>query len=330
MNTLITLDEQKDYLVSSAVDIAIPVFLYGVYSVLYGTCIIILRRNGTPNGFRYVIAMTLLFILATASVFVNSVLVVLDAFYMYEFIGTGKTPPLPIFELTRGSLSLYITSNVVADVILVSRCYLIWNQSLLVVIFPTLLCLASNAVGMVYIWSHMTDFTAIFLGDNSSLIKFALPFILLDLCSNLLLTLLIAGKIFLVVRETRNITGIHGPNTYSSLIAIMYVTNVKGGLWILNPSVRSVESGVLYPVALIILLFFHRNSVIFSLVQIVGIAPTLIIVRVGLGTALPDVKGCIETVHVASRVRKVLDATSSGDEIMVEICRTKEANDTPC
>ncbi|KAF9256184.1 hypothetical protein L218DRAFT_1007644 [Marasmius fiardii PR-910] len=159
----------------------------------------------------------------------------------------------------------------------------------------------------------MDDFTAIFPGDNEesdALIKFALPFIYVVHILNTRLFFFAAGRVFCVVRETRKVAAFHGQRIYRSIIAII------------------VESGIIYPIALVTLLFVHRNAVIFSLVQIVGIAPTLIIVQVGLGNAFHDVQSCITTMRVASGLRAEIGSvtTRPPSGIVIEMGRTEEVD----
>ncbi|KAJ8088394.1 hypothetical protein PM082_022467 [Marasmius tenuissimus] len=79
------------------------------------------------------------------------------------------------------------------------------------------------------------------------------------------LSFFLAVRIYRATQPSRDFWG-QVDNFYRTLIVII------------------VESGVLYPIALFVYVFSpYQTIVYFSLVQIVGIAPTLIMVRTGLG-----------------------------------------------
>ncbi|KAF9257672.1 hypothetical protein L218DRAFT_1016057 [Marasmius fiardii PR-910] len=242
-------------LLCTVIDIAVPVFFYGIYTSLYLSCLGILKSHNTPWKVQYLLGTTALFLLSTVTVILNCTLVVFRGFNMLggEDSGTGGGEyTATLVRLWRVSFSLYIVSNVVADMILISRCYLVWKRSVLVVLFPTVLCLASNALGLSYVWGQMEYFLGLgqVFGHRT------------------------AWEIICLLRRAEKFVATEVQKMYRGIIAII------------------IESGVIYPIALIILIglgsdtmktYIGKNVVLFSLVQIVGIAPTLIIVRIGRG-----------------------------------------------
>ncbi|KAG7096195.1 hypothetical protein E1B28_003645 [Marasmius oreades] len=74
----------EDYRVSLVIrpvmEILIPGFLYGVYAVLYGICLNLLRKRKTPNHVLYIIMMTALFLSATAGLALNITSVIISGF----------------------------------------------------------------------------------------------------------------------------------------------------------------------------------------------------------------------------------------------------------
>ncbi|KAK1236207.1 hypothetical protein PQX77_000548, partial [Marasmius sp. AFHP31] len=99
---------------------------------------------------------------------------------------------------------------------------------------------------------------------------------------NFVFTSMIAWKIFSVMRETESLLGSRVHNRYTSVVVII------------------VESGIMYPIAIIISLAIpgsKGDAVSFSLHHIVGIAPSLIIVRVGIGNSLQDTKSYLDTLR---------------------------------
>ncbi|KAG7090400.1 hypothetical protein E1B28_009519 [Marasmius oreades] len=103
-----------------------------------------------------------------------------------------------------------------------------------------------------------------------------------ELAVNILLTCMIAGKIFLIHRQVRKILGKNVQSMYQSIVIIV------------------IESGMMYPIVLILLLSLPGTAevtVAFPMVQVVGIAPTLIVVRIGLGTIVQDVQSGLKTMQ---------------------------------
>ncbi|KAJ6557714.1 hypothetical protein B0H19DRAFT_897896, partial [Mycena capillaripes] len=93
-----------------------------------------------------------------------------------------------------------------------------------------------------------------------------------------------AGRIWWISRQARNYLGRGTQKRYLNLTAIL------------------LESGLIYPANLVIIVVVYlipqtpTVSVLICLAvcyHIVGIAPTLIIVRVGLGVSTDDVEKCV-------------------------------------
>ncbi|KAK7045387.1 hypothetical protein VNI00_007638 [Paramarasmius palmivorus] len=119
-------------------------------------------------------------------------------------------------------------------------------------------------------------------------------FLICTVATNLLLTVLIAGRIIYISREATKYVGKNPRNMYRTAIAV------------------TLESGLIYPVLLIIYIassrlnsggestnlspYYFISIVAYSaLNQAAGIAPTLVIVRTSLGIAIEDTKSCIST-----------------------------------
>ncbi|KAJ8073796.1 hypothetical protein PM082_012074 [Marasmius tenuissimus] len=276
-----------------ALEILIPVFLYGVYAVLYGICMMVLRRKKTRYHLRYMIAMSTLFTLGTAGIVLTAISVIeygyrnlknVMVLEEVDYLSPSFIPTMRVFFCT------YVLSNFVAHAILISRCFIVWGRRLRIIVIPAILSVACNAAGLV------TAATAEHFRPVGSYSMFSLratggtplliAFIATDLFINILLTLMLAGRIFAITRTTREILGSNVRTMYYSLVVVI------------------IESGMLYPITLILLPALAStagsNVVAFSLVQIVGITPTLVIVRVGLGNHVEDVQSCLETMRAAS------------------------------
>jgi len=146
---------------------------------------------------------------------------------------------------------VYVTNNLLADALLIYRCYIIWN-TIWITLVPLILLIATMILGYA--------------------IELRLFFIL-SLTINLFVPTLVAGRLWWVIRRIRSPSG--------------QATRKKGK----NAMVIILESGLIYSIFVSIHMgFFHfqnpLDAVIYAaLGQVVGIVPTLIIVRVGLGVS---------------------------------------------
>ncbi|KAK7049846.1 hypothetical protein VNI00_005276 [Paramarasmius palmivorus] len=199
----------------------------------------------------------------------------------------------------------YIIANIIGDAIMIWRCYCIWGSRIKVIIIPTILCLGSNALAIVD--TVKANPLHPVLGGDKSLYTLSPPqilisFLFVTMFANALLTLMIAGRIFYITRKAIRLLGNHVRRTYRTIIAIV------------------LESGMLYPFALIlygaVLLSMlvkggdrdesNRNRLAadliaqvmaYSIIQFVGIAPTLIVVRTGLGISVENVESTVATIR---------------------------------
>ncbi|KAL0564957.1 hypothetical protein V5O48_017077 [Marasmius crinis-equi] len=243
-------------------EIMIPVFLYGLYTVLYGICMMILRRKKTRYHSRYMIAMSSLYVLATVGMVLTIVSVVgygyanLNAVMVLREIDFFS----PSFPPTmRAFFCVYVLSNFLAHGILISRCYVVWGHRLRIIIFPAVLSIACNAAGLVTAATveqfRPTGSYSVFSLRAAGGTPLVVAFITTDLFINLLLTAMLAGRIFTITRTTRAILGKNVRSMYYSIVIII------------------LESGMLYPVTLILLPSLAStagsNIVAYSLVQIV-------------------------------------------------------------
>ncbi|KAK7061034.1 hypothetical protein VNI00_000769 [Paramarasmius palmivorus] len=196
------------------------------------------------------------------------------------------------------------------------RCYLVWSSRIKFVVLPAILCILNNVAALVIVLvSTKHSFDPTISGPLSELSSAVPPTVLTAflygaLASNTVLTSMIAGRIYYVIRNDLTLLGPRARRTYKTAIAV------------------SIESGILYPVALAVeaailpaihqadpankihyqLLAIFGKTMYLLLVQIVvrnliqdeipagvltikqGIAPTLIIIRIGLGSCVVDAK----------------------------------------
>ncbi|KAJ8091973.1 hypothetical protein PM082_024208 [Marasmius tenuissimus] len=204
---------------------------------------------------------------------------------------------------TSALIAITILANILTEVILIWRCYLVWGRGRLgvaVSVVPALIALDADVyciwvlVTKIQLFYHQGTNNPSIVNTHDRLIGI---FALLALTGNLMFTVLIAGKIlFVAYRVGKSLPACTSiPRMYETIIS------------------ATLESGMIYPIALSTYaagaLSSDSNnfdqftsdallaqSVFYSLVTIMGIASTLIIVRITLGVAIHDEKSFKETI----------------------------------
>ncbi|KAJ7613380.1 hypothetical protein FB45DRAFT_1036320 [Roridomyces roridus] len=182
--------------------------------------------------------------------------------------------------LVKAAFGIYVTSNVVADGIFVFRCYAIWLFRIKIVVIPTLCTIAVAFFGYWHIIRPG--------GQVQGFSLLTLP-ILISLATTILLMILSGVSLDhrsvyeLIVIQRDESGGWHAE---------------RAKYWDTGPDGTTLlESGALYYagaviVAILSMLFYNRSASLMSAAisaQLVGIAPTLIAVRVGLNRSVESV-----------------------------------------
>ncbi|TFK37130.1 hypothetical protein BDQ12DRAFT_222783 [Crucibulum laeve] len=227
-------------------------FLYGMYLVLYVTCTFILLRRNDRLHWIMLASASIMFALATADIGYTYFLV------FNKLLGNGLN-----WRALYPKYIMYVSNNVLADGLLLYRCYVVWGYKKRIVIGPFLLFLIAAACGYTFEGALLPFF-------RDSWIYLALTFSL-----NLILTALTAGRIWWLARNAKLLLEEGVVRRYNISIAIL------------------LETGIVYCgyIAFDIAFRNHKaaNAVLDAgLIQIVGIMPTLIIVQVGLGRAVQE------------------------------------------
>jgi len=265
--------------------VAVEWFLYGIYVVLFCSCIKILYNCRVPNKRALSAAVTVIFIFCTVH-------------WVLQLVNAGKllTVMLPPSQSQHGhgnnhSASrewnlifiamgvLYVTSNLIADGIFVYRCYGVWGRRKRIIAVPITLLVATGGLGYASVIACGMEGFAEFLFLNW-LFPMAVVFSVL---TNVLLMALTAGRIWWMARGARTI---EGPDVIKHSRMVIAMILESGALY--------VTPGLLY----LVLLKSETPAtmVIFAaLAQIVGIAPTIIVVRVGLGNSVNSVESFRDT-----------------------------------
>jgi len=265
-------------------------FLYGLYTILFAICLYTLLRRDQNLHRILLLFVIVMFALATA-----------DIIYTY-YIAFAEVPKGELlFANLKPKYWLYVTNNVVADALLLYRCFAVWDFNISVISGPVILLLAGTVCG--YVFEESSSFAGFSSSPNPGFDKTYI-YLIMTFSLNAILTGLTAGRIWWVTRTARNILGTGLLQRYNTTIRIL------------------IESGVLYSAYIILDLALRRTAVAGTivdagLIQIVGIMPTLIIVQVGLGRAAHDAPptrpeaNCNKTTSIRSYQDNILTTRSS-------------------
>ncbi|GAV99407.1 hypothetical protein LENED_000863 [Lentinula edodes] len=242
--------------------IIVELLLYGqqcAFTVLFGIYLYLQARHHGRHRF-YQISLTFLYLSATASVILDTIagreimLYVLDKLDPFDndssssgYYYHSQT------NLRTAGMALYVTANFVADTLLLYRCYVIWGSRKLVIAGPA---------------------TVSFLNTET---RQPHRFLVINLVTNLLLTSLIAGRLrwtnMLTDRTLKGFSQSNEPH-FNGILETL------------------VESCLLYSITLVVSIVLKVYTITSDLdflpilIQILGIATTLIMVRVDLGISV--------------------------------------------
>jgi len=230
----------------------IGTFFYGIYLVLFCICIYILlhRPRNMANTILLVTAIVL-FTLSTVQAIINIILGAADI----------DNIDIPYDQLFLAMDMIYVANNVLADGLVIYRCYVIWNRNIYVIILPIIMLVVTSVFG----WDLDLPLP---------------PFFEISLATNVLVTGLTVGRIWWIYRQNRMHLTSDMRKKYFTSMAII------------------VESGLLYSVATMVYLILSaipfttvaQDPTATMLSQLVGIVPTLIIVRIGMGFGIERVE----------------------------------------
>ncbi|KIJ54786.1 hypothetical protein M422DRAFT_64021 [Sphaerobolus stellatus SS14] len=177
-------------------------------------------------------------------------------------------------------------TDFLGDLFLLWRCWLVWGGNYYVLILPFLTSVGGLAC--------LTEVLHLLLGINpsapvppSSLVPLGLAGYILPLCTNVMITGLIAGRIYWVTRGVSGLAGITDTKPTRKAISILVES---GALYLLVQFIFVILFGIQHP---------SEAIVGVTAVQIYGIAPTLIIIRVGLGQTFDQTSKSAHTTSIS-------------------------------
>ncbi|TFY78484.1 hypothetical protein EWM64_g5527 [Hericium alpestre] len=307
----------------------VEALLYGLYMVFFSASIYILVWH-RPNKRNLIISVAL-FVFTTADVFLDySLTMVTPNTLSASYVEGGALVPCPDADLTAWTgerniydlLSLlidvmYTINFVLADGLLISRCVTIWSTTRSIVIPLGLLLVGTTACNLASIYydsvlyiagksPHASQSTVLRIAAINN--RFLEVGDILSLATNVITTSLIVFKIWRMTREIERAMGRRAGVRYRAAMAML------------------IESGALFSASLVTSLASAYASVNFDIAEVfvamlMGIAPTLIIVRVGLG------KG-FETVQDSMRESFTGHASAPGRELEVSRIRFQAMQST--
>ncbi|KAJ7464284.1 hypothetical protein B0H11DRAFT_2051974 [Mycena galericulata] len=281
----------------------------GAYAVMFGFYIHVIRTRGMFNNCFLTVATISLFVLCTAHC----------ALLLADTIFYGRVQEVSIdgtiledfrlisiyTALNRAANIVYITSNVIADSIFIFRCFAIWNFRWTIIILPTIFTVAVAVLGFINVAESLqlngVEYRGIAAAPHTTFAFFFNISITISVLTTFILMGLSAGRIWWLARTSQKIMGRRVTSTYYTVCAMI------------------LESGALYCVGAIPFIGVGFAS-FFGLVQTdIGIAPTIIAVRVGLGRSVENVDSFINASQVLPHkqtLRTPVEFRSAGSQVL--------------
>ncbi|KAG0704845.1 hypothetical protein DFH29DRAFT_848539 [Suillus ampliporus] len=271
--------------VTQAVGLICEALLYGVYCILFITSVVILIKRYRSNRVIWV-ANCLLFMTCTAhfALMFNHFYIALEHAPFADF--ANETPAL------MGANLMISVVDFIGDLLLLYRCWLVWEKRFYVIVLPLLT--AFGGFGCILpIPSLLLSINPTSPIPPTEIVPLTIAGYALPLCTNIMITGLIAGRIWYISRIP-----IIDENGKPVILKI-----ATGG----RAMMLVIESGALYLATQLIFVVLvaiqSPAEAVLSLVgtQIYGIASTLIIIRVGLGISSEQTMSAMMNTRVEFR-----------------------------
>ncbi|KAF7336213.1 hypothetical protein MVEN_02169100 [Mycena venus] len=265
-------------------------YLAGGYVAMMMFYLHVLRMGRLARN-RFLVAATItLFILCTIHCFLLLVTAIMETRDLVS--GDFWYSRISYLNLEVATNVVYVTSkeyllSVIADTIFTFRCYAIWNSRLKIVLLPIFLTLLVALLGYCNVRNllvsddQVLDPTMLFLSSNIGGSLLLVGSIVLSVFTTAILMGLSLGRIWWFSRAARDLMGKEVVGKYHPVVAMI------------------LESGALYFTGglVFVVLFCEvdlpKAQTGIVLGQLVGIAPTIIAVRVGLGYSIESVESFI-------------------------------------
>ncbi|KAF8881468.1 hypothetical protein BD779DRAFT_1675417 [Infundibulicybe gibba] len=241
--------------------------LYGVYIVLFVLYLVLRRRRSNSHSVDgpLTLAQILLFCLCTTSLCLD-----ISAEYFLVIMQDANAAD----RIALGWLVIFLTIDFLAQMILLYRCWIIWNRRWVVVVAPGLLALVTLGQGFAYVGLTKPSPQSTDTWILSHFMKtIGITAYSISLGVSALTTSLIVTRILLTSWQVRPMLGSNSHRSLRIAAAML------------------IESGLLmfaFQLAFVVLL--SSGSIMFNIVscptaQIYGITPMLLNIRVMMGAA---------------------------------------------
>ncbi|KZT23819.1 hypothetical protein NEOLEDRAFT_517483 [Neolentinus lepideus HHB14362 ss-1] len=191
-----------------------------------------------------------------------------------------------------------LIANIMSDGLLIYRCYILWYGHPWLIVFPSLVYLASAAMGIIATVESALPGSNFFQEHTTN---FAIPWVSLSCALNAIVTILIASRILSARREIRAILPSQAADQYTGIVALL-----------VESAFPFTAFGIFFAVTL------GQNSPL-SLVGMqmwgafIGISPQLIILRVAMGRAWTrDTTAKIISHEISFATRGPVDTADTG------------------
>ncbi|KAK1220891.1 hypothetical protein PQX77_016312 [Marasmius sp. AFHP31] len=280
--------------------------LYGMYIIIFGLSINILwRRRESSASKAYMRWIIALFVLTTINnVFgvrtnMDQILVAFNAIKSEDYV--------PLFKLIWGENSVSeraawwglsaLTSGMIGcifDYLMVHRCYVIWGHSKRILYPFAFVAIVTNVIGFVALAVMIAGYrhhNTVIYERSIAITQVA---IIITAVYSSLLTLLTAGRIWLMTRQARQITRSDVYNKHKIFVATI------------------LETGLIFSITQVVTVILHlvtdsENKGVAPFdsgtisVHMAAIAPTLIVLRIAYGQSVDSVQQMVSTVQFAER-----------------------------
>ncbi|KAM5545449.1 hypothetical protein V8D89_000487 [Ganoderma adspersum] len=267
--------------VAQIVALFLESLFYGLYLVSFGMCMYTMLTSSQPRrGQRsmFLVVALLLFVFATLDV---ALLLrhVLDAFIWYQGPGGALAEFSDIsYWVNVMKTVTYVAQTSIGDVMLIYRCYVVYSRNWMLVAPLCILWLVGIIVSVFWCYIEFTLHANALL-NTRKLKPFITSTLVITLVLNLIATSLIVYKIWSTERSTRRAFAGTGLDNTSNLRRAMHIV---------------IESGLLYSVGVVVFfaVYLASNNAQYGVsdcvVQIIGIAFNLIIIRIDQGKAITN------------------------------------------
>ncbi|KAI0741915.1 hypothetical protein C8Q80DRAFT_1110638 [Daedaleopsis nitida] len=264
---------------SSLVGALVGAMAYGVHTAIFVQCLYyIVPRNftlkrGTITNWLLALYTCIMFAMGTLNFACNSKITELMFVDNREFPGGPMVWFFAHYNIgtnTAGHSALIIADSL-ATGLLLWRCYVIWN-SVWVIVFPMLAFMATIALSILTLFQSSRPDASIW---SSTTVQISLPYFSVAMSLNVLLTILLVGRLIYMSRQAKLTLGREHATMYNSIVAML-----------IESAVPFAVMGLAYIVA-----YARGNSEVQNVLlpifaQVMCISPEVILLRVALNRSV--------------------------------------------